>query len=283
MKLELTRFQSLRDPKGSRETIDCFDFGRSLTVPRVGEKSSAPLWSFATFKGDHRKNENVESISAFGIDVDELPPANADDRLQGVGPLYEAVKDYLAFIYSTPSHTLAAPRFRAIVPFSRPVSREEYTILAPAFLEVLREEGIRVDGACKDPARAWFVPTIVNESAPYRSLGTNAEKPIDVEEALKNIRPMYETARVVRPITSHGGDAFERCRRYVAKMEPAISGSGGHGATFRAACAIVQRFGLRGAEAWSVICEYNDRCQPRWSERELRHKLAQAEKTARAM
>ncbi len=69
------------------------------------------------------------------------------------------------------------------------------------------------------------------------------------------------------------------CLAYLAKLPPAVSGSGGHNATLRAACECV-RFGLTDSEAMQALAEYNRRCSPQWSERELAHKLADARKLA---
>lgn len=69
---------------------------------------------------------------------------------------------------------------------------------------------------------------------------------------------------------------FDRARAYVAKLPLAIAGSGGHAATFKAACVVVE-FGLNESEAWKLLCEWNaTHCQPQWTEGELRHKLADA-------
>jgi hypothetical protein len=58
-------------------------------------------------------------------------------------------------------------------------------------------------------------------------------------------------------------------------MPDAISGADGSGATFAVACKLVE-FGLSSNDAWPLLLEYNQRCQPQWSERELRHKLDDA-------
>lgn len=71
-------------------------------------------------------------------------------------------------------------------------------------------------------------------------------------------------------------DVIERARRYVAKMEPAISGAGGHNATFAVACVLIRGFSLPEKDAWILMEEYNGRCKPQWSEREIAHKLKQA-------
>src|ERR1700686_168491 len=68
---------------------------------------------------------------------------------------------------------------------------------------------------------------------------------------------------------------IDRARAYLAKLPPAISGSGGHSATFRAACECV-RFGLADLDAMACLREFNQRCRPLWTEKELAHKLADA-------
>jgi hypothetical protein len=70
----------------------------------------------------------------------------------------------------------------------------------------------------------------------------------------------------------------DRARKYVAKMPAAISGQNGHGATYHVACVLVQGFGLTAMQAMPLLKEYNERCEPPWSERELLHKLDGAEK-----
>jgi hypothetical protein len=69
--------------------------------------------------------------------------------------------------------------------------------------------------------------------------------------------------------------SVDRARAYVEKMPDAISGKDGSGATFAVACRLVE-FGLSWDDAWALLLEYNLRCQPQWSERELRHKLDDA-------
>jgi hypothetical protein len=71
----------------------------------------------------------------------------------------------------------------------------------------------------------------------------------------------------------------ERARDYLAHVPGAISGQGGHKATFHAACVLVNGFALSTSEAMPLLMEWNAGCcQPPWREAELRHKLAGAEK-----
>ncbi len=73
-----------------------------------------------------------------------------------------------------------------------------------------------------------------------------------------------------------------RARGYLACIEGAISGQGGHARTFRVACKLThlppRGFGLTIAQAWPLFLEWNEQCEPPWSERELLHKLEDAMK-----
>lgn len=76
-----------------------------------------------------------------------------------------------------------------------------------------------------------------------------------------------------------GGDRatlLRRARAYVDRMPAAVSGAGGHDATFSVARKLLQDFGLGEGDAWDILLEFNQRCEPPWSERELRHKLDDA-------
>lgn len=84
----------------------------------------------------------------------------------------------------------------------------------------------------------------------------------------------------ITPRTSNAADAFDRARHYLAKMPEAVAGQGGHLALFRAAVALVRGFQLSEGSALQLLAsEFNPRCQPAWSERELEHKVRQASKS----
>ncbi|MCC6910151.1 MAG: bifunctional DNA primase/polymerase [Phycisphaerales bacterium] len=70
---------------------------------------------------------------------------------------------------------------------------------------------------------------------------------------------------------------LRRAAAYLDAMPPAISGQGGHDSTYAAATVLVHGFGLDPEMALQLLLErYNPRCQPPWTERELRHKVEDA-------
>lgn len=79
---------------------------------------------------------------------------------------------------------------------------------------------------------------------------------------------------------AHGqtrSELVERCWKYVVKMPDAISGQGGHNATFAAACECF-KFGLTDGEAIEVMRRFNETKtggEP-WGDRDLQHKINDA-------
>lgn len=86
--------------------------------------------------------------------------------------------------------------------------------------------------------------------------------------------PPLPTPSGARPV-----DAMTRASAYLAKLPPALSGSGGHQATWAAALALVRGFDLdTGSALYLLEREYNPRCEPPWTRRELEHKVTSAER-----
>ena len=100
------------------------------------------------------------------------------------------------------------------------------------------------------------------------------------EWLLAMLRPV---PRLVHPAPlPRAADALKRASAYLAKIPSAISGAGGHSDAWRAALAVVRGFGLSEPEAFGLLAsEYNPRCTPPWSDKELQHKIADAAQNSR--
>lgn len=73
---------------------------------------------------------------------------------------------------------------------------------------------------------------------------------------------------------------IRRATAYVRTMPEAVSGQGGHEATWRAAVAVVRGFLVPPDAAMHILHEYNSRCQPPWTESDLAHKIESASTTS---
>lgn len=67
---------------------------------------------------------------------------------------------------------------------------------------------------------------------------------------------------------------MERARRYLARIPGAVSGDNGHTQTFNAVAHVMIGFDLDPDATRSIILgDYNPRCDPPWSERDIDHKI----------
>jgi hypothetical protein len=70
----------------------------------------------------------------------------------------------------------------------------------------------------------------------------------------------------------------DRARAYASKVPGAVSGQGGHSVTYDLARVLVHDFALPRAEALAILNDWNATCSPPWSQRELEHKVDEAER-----
>jgi hypothetical protein len=136
-----------------------------------------------------------------------------------------------------------------------------------------REFDLRAEGGY-----AIVGPSKTN-NGPYEWLGSGL--PAKSELPLFKVSWTRERVRLtMHPIVSVDNPdvMVHRARSYIAHIEGAISGQRGHDRTFRVACVLVRKFGLSIEQAWPLFLEWNLQCEPPWSERELLHKLQDADR-----
>jgi len=73
---------------------------------------------------------------------------------------------------------------------------------------------------------------------------------------------------------------LQRASLWLSKVPPAISGSGGHNATYTAAVGLVHGFGLSHVDSLTLLEDWNKSCQPPWKATELAYKLREASSRA---
>lgn len=268
MKAEITAFPSLYTTSGRRVATNWpavfAKMGRPLSRAR---KEHVPGWAPCIYERDSRA-EDCRALAVTAL-VCEY------DHDVGLDAAAETWGDWFGFVYSTFSHKPDAPRLRVILPLSRNVTPEEHGRL----WRWAESVGGAIDRKAKDAKRFWFWPAIAPGGVyETRNLCGAILEP---DPVLAEVKPI---ASPPAPIPTRIGFAdrthvYDRASRYLRAMPPAISGSGGHLATFRAAVALVRGFGLPEQEALSLLMrDFNPRCQPPWSERELRHKITSAAK-----
>jgi len=264
-----THFPSLTDPRGARFRTTWAKLCARLETPIVSADKRVAGLSLATFAGDKRALANVERVYACGLDLDEAVDLDSlRERFVGTD----------AFVHTTHSSTIAAPRCRVFLRLSRPVTGDEYRRVYQAIASKVEADGLVVDRAASDPSRFWYLPSIPPGGAMVHWTCTGA--PVDVDAALAAVPA--PAPYVPAPRAPSSADGYARARAYLHHVPGAVSGSGGSTATFLVAQRLVRGFSLSVEDALHLLAsEWNERCCPPWDERGLRRKVEDAARSGR--
>jgi hypothetical protein len=296
----ITLFRGGEKSKGVRKETTwarLFTAFHSVKSSICTEKNSLGGWCAATFKEDHRRKGNVLSVSAAVFDFDNTVNVEmngkivktkvATDTTVTVEKALAAFPDVCRFVYTSWSNSPDWPHLRLVLPYSRPVTEDEQERIWKTLAKKLAGLRLVCDPACKDASRLWYIPARRDDS--FRSVLENGAF-LDVDSVLAEVVPT-DTTEPMPSVTDVGIDEVlsvadvstsERLRRasaYLRRLPGAVSGAGGHTATFKAAIALVKGFALSPDFAFTLLKdEYNPRCEPSWSDGELRHKIEEAAK-----
>ncbi|MGH7438896.1 MAG: hypothetical protein ACRENE_24685 [Polyangiaceae bacterium] len=269
----ITCWPSLYRPAAGRVTSDRAIVQRARRPYVYARKDLVPRWAGAEFCDGYRDLAHWTCSSWIVLDFDGGASLRQIER---------AFSDWTGFAHTTWSSTPEAPRWRVAARLDRLVhDRDDFARIWRAGAAHAEAYGLAPDYAARDPSRAWALPAL-REGAVYQHVELCGAL-LDVELALSRF-PKHEP--VPEPHRLACADSYigrlDRASKYLAKMPPAISGSGGHAATFRAATVLVRGFEIEPRDALRLLVEqYNPRCAPEWSIRELEHKIKSASQRAR--
>lgn len=100
------------------------------------DKYSNGAYILGDMKDTHRNDENVLNRHALALDIDDLPTDTS---------IVEDIENMFSFsyiLYSTFSHRVDKPRFRLIIPLSKPIEKGYYK---PAIKFFEKQLGVKVD------------------------------------------------------------------------------------------------------------------------------------------
>ena len=138
------------------------------------------------------------------------------------------------------------------------------------------------DASIHDAPRIMRLPGTFNHrrGVSARILWADASLRYSLDEVLYRIPLKVKQAKEKPAVVRRRGGAGnieERARKYLEKCSPAISGQRGHSVAFAVVRSLVWGFEITNEEqALALLSGWNARCDPAWSERELRHKIRES-------
>jgi predicted P-loop ATPase len=157
----------------------------SLRASKDGE-----LWAPVSVSATAtRKNEDVFEVYALVLDFDSgVTPEEALDPIRFLG---------LAWIgHSSHSHSPDKPKFRIIVPLSRPVPRDNWRII---WTWASANIGIGADPACKNTNRVYYTPSCPPEKSEHIWSESEDGRALDVDWVMDQISQNEEAPRPRAP------------------------------------------------------------------------------------
>jgi hypothetical protein len=145
---------------------------------------------------------------------------------------------------------------------------------------------LQTDPAATPATQTTRMPGFFNHKRIQPHLVTIEYRNVEIRYAPEDFPPVKQIDRwpqSVKPPEMRPTDlpSIERARRYLASVPPAIAGQHGDIRTFRVCCRLVRGFALDDDQALYVLAEWNARCDPPWTEVELRDKLRRAARYGR--
>lgn len=237
--IQLSMIRTARDGRALPVSMSMADFDALLTVPTEhptprpkgttwdeaieSAKATLPAWSPAIYRDaveTRRVAAGVEAVSCFVLDLDSGEPF--DRAVQFVAPYY-------ALSHTTWRHRPSKPKARIILPFLTPCPVERWAEVWAAGDRWAQGAGVKMDQACKDPCRLYFLPAVIAgsaRSAEYYMAGkTDGERLSWRRLVLDN--PAPERLSTFAPMRSIGlpgqstyetGEVAEHARRALAIM-----------------------------------------------------------------
>lgn len=165
-------------------------FKAHFEVPKIlVEKTDAMTFVPATFRLPARSDANVISSSIIIFDIDQKLGQGYDGDMIALEEIEDALLDLgLAhFLYTSHSHTLAAPRFRIVIAASRPFLPEEHNTICAAMLEALDDflDGrvLRaIDPCWRVPSQCYYVYTTHPDRHSHAISFYNPGQPADIDD-----------------------------------------------------------------------------------------------------
>lgn len=138
-------------------------------------KESVAGYALATFTG-RRALATVEAVHALTLDFDD-----GRTSLDDAARLFPRT---VGVVYTTYSSTPRKPKLRLIIPFSRPVTADEYASIWRWAHARCTRRGHAIDASTKDPSRLWYIPSCPLDCTSYEWRELRG-RVLDVERVLR--------------------------------------------------------------------------------------------------
>lgn len=254
-------------------------------------------------KGDPSTSDaDIIERAWLPIDLDPVRPAgisSTEEEHQAALQLaFQMIDDLSAQGWPEPVLASSGNGAHVVYPISLPASKESDAVCLDALRALAAKydnDQVKIDTQLGNASRIlklWGIMARKGDSTaarPHRRseilMPPSSISPVNTFE-LKELAAQAPKIATPAPATHERpayveASTYERARSYLYRCEPAVAGNSGDRTTFRTAAILVNDFGLDDESAYNLLAEWNTRCDPPWSEKELRDKVQHARNYAK--
>jgi len=249
-------------------------------------------------------DRDIERRARLLIDVDPVRPANVsatdDEKAQAWHVLTQAIVWLTSRGWPTPAIVDSGNGWHAYYAIDLPAADNGLVANALKALSAkFSTDAAKIDTAVGNASRISKVPGTVSrkgddtEDRPHRTscvvsipdtwvdvtreqLNAIAETGITTTRKTGNLTQYFDG-----PVAEDREHILKRAYEYLQTIPGAVSGEGGHNATLIVAIKLVRGWDLTDSEAFELISEWNQRCEPQWTTEELSYKIREAREKGR--
>lgn len=208
---------------------------------------------------DHRIDENVDTVTALGLDFDDAPAGRLSALMADLN-----ARGLTWLGYTTWGSTPTTPKIRVVIALDTEVPAAQFRGFWDAVVDELHIRDI-VDTKCRNPGRLFFTPQCAVDATPMAQSYDGA--PLVTGHILARV-PAQPISSVTDD-TEYGPASSALMAHAVARLNalgPAVAGRGGNAHTRAAWGILVNDLALSPAEARAVFRVWDLSNQPPWGE-----------------
>jgi hypothetical protein len=196
----VTIFMSVKKPRGEVFNPRYRKLITNISSLNITTDKDGMAMTPGRLKDGYRKDQNVLELNQLVFDIDDPKGLTFDDLVAMIGP-------HAGVLHTTHSNSVETPRYRIVLPLSKPVAPEHWRRVRQGFL--LMNPGIAkvIDPVCKEPARAFYLWSAKPETAEIANFYVSMGRPVRPEDfAPSHLEETFgNVARVSHQELSTGG------------------------------------------------------------------------------
>jgi len=180
-KYPTTLFAGVKNPQGKQVEFTYRKLLSKFSELLETDDKDTVLIAPCRLSGHYRADKNVQEINQLVFDIDDPKGLSFEE-------LTHLISKYAGCVHTTHSHRADSPRYRVVLPLSRPVDVAQWIELRSQFLFFNPEIAEIIDPVCKEPSRGYYAWSAPPDRVAYANFFVSMGAPLKPEHFISSHR-----------------------------------------------------------------------------------------------